>query len=280
VGTRNVAFHEGLLAGVVLGPLKLALTLGLLLLAVLLIAWCVDWVFVFKVWPDGIDRLRGLLADGLADGVALAARQGGGTGDITGPANGLYALVFEATGIHDMGLRFADASALSIPDTIVRRTYLEHREAIETAMVGTQLLGVRFATLLRFVPLLLLLYTRDPKILRWARVGEPLPPGQVPAAGGAGTGRDRANGLARRGGLGAMRGFDGVGNWCSCSAAVDVLQEAPVGLANVAGARTPNFGEPERAYFDAVRRHEGLMNWVRGRRRPPGRKRLTEGQGE
>jgi len=42
----------------------------------------------------------------------------------------------------------------------------------------------------------------------------------------------------------------------------------------VAGARTPNFGEPERAYFDAVRRHEGLMNWVRGRRRPPGRKRL------
>ena len=158
MGTRNVAFHEGLLAGVVLGPLKLAFTLGLLLLAVLLIAWCVDWVFVFKVWPDGIDRLRGLLADGLADGVALAARQGGGAGDITGLANGLYALVFEATGIHDMGLRFADASALSIPDTIVRRTYLEHRDAIETAMVGTQLLGVRIATLLRFAPLLLLLY--------------------------------------------------------------------------------------------------------------------------
>ena len=158
MGTRNDAFHEGLLAGVVLGPLKLALTLGLLLLVVLLIAWCVDWVFVFKVWPDGIDRLRGLLADGLADGVALAARQGSGAGDITGPANGLYALVFEATGIHDMGLRFADASALSIPDTIVRRTYLEHREAIETAMVSTQLLGVRIATLLRFAPLLLLLY--------------------------------------------------------------------------------------------------------------------------
>ena len=155
---RNGAFHEGLLAGVVLGPLKLAFSLGLLLLAVLLIGWCVDWVFVFKVWPDGIDRLRGLLADGFADGVALAARQGGGAGDITGPANGLYALVFEATGIHDMGLRFADASALSIPDTIVRRTYLEHREMIETAMVGTQLLGVRMATLLRFAPPLLLLY--------------------------------------------------------------------------------------------------------------------------
>jgi hypothetical protein len=158
VGNRNVGFDEGVLASVVLGPLKLALTLGLLLLAVLLIAWCVDWVFVFKVWPAGIDRLRGLLADGLADGVALAAQQGSGAGAITGPANGLYALIFEATGIHDMGMRFADVSALSIPDTIVRRAYLEHREAIETAMVGTQLLAVRFATLLRFVPLLLLLY--------------------------------------------------------------------------------------------------------------------------
>ena len=158
MGNRNVGFHEGVLASVVLGPLKLALTLGLLLLAVLLIAWCVDWVFVFKVWPDGIDRLRGLLADGLADGVALATQQGSGAGAITGPANGLYALIFEATGIHDMGMRFSDASALSIPDTIVRRTYLEHREAIETAMVGTQLFGVRMATLLRFAPLLMLLY--------------------------------------------------------------------------------------------------------------------------
>lgn len=41
---------------------------------------------------------------------------------------------------------------------MVRRSYLANREAIETAMVGTQLLGVRFAILLRFLPLLLLLY--------------------------------------------------------------------------------------------------------------------------
>jgi hypothetical protein len=67
-------------------------------------------------------------------------------------------LVFEATVIHDMGLRFADEAALSIPDTVGRRSYLANREAIETAMVGTQLLGVRLATLMRFLPLLLLLY--------------------------------------------------------------------------------------------------------------------------
>ena len=41
---------------------------------------------------------------------------------------------------------------------MVRRSYLANREAIETAMVGTQLLGVRFATLMRFLPLLLLSY--------------------------------------------------------------------------------------------------------------------------
>ena len=45
-----------------------------------------------------------------------------------------------------------------IPDTVVRRSYLAHREAIETAMLGTQLLGVRFAIFMRFLPLLLVLY--------------------------------------------------------------------------------------------------------------------------
>jgi hypothetical protein len=66
--------------------------------------------------------------------------------------------VFEATGIHDMGAQFANGSALSIPDTIMRRSYVSHREGIEAAMVGTQLLGVRAAILARFAPLLLLLY--------------------------------------------------------------------------------------------------------------------------
>ncbi len=158
MASKNSSFHEGALAGVLLSPLKLAFSLGLGLVAILLVAWSIDWVFVSRVWPDGVDRLRGLLATDLGHGIALAARQGRGAGEITGPANLLYEVVFEATGIHDMGLRFADATALSVPDTVVRRSYLAHREAIETAMVATQLLGVRFATFIRFVPLLLLLY--------------------------------------------------------------------------------------------------------------------------
>jgi hypothetical protein len=110
----------------------------------------------------GLARWRGPLAQS-AGGRSRARHRAGGTagsgaGEITGPANLLYGVVFEATGIHDMGLRFAEPSALSIPDTVVRRSYLAHREAIETAMIGTQLLGVRFATFMRFLPLLLLLY--------------------------------------------------------------------------------------------------------------------------
>lgn len=57
-----------------------------------------------------------------------------------------------------MGLRFAEGAALSIPDTIVRNSYIANRDAIEVAMIGTQLLGVRLATLALMLPLLLLIY--------------------------------------------------------------------------------------------------------------------------
>ncbi|MCE9569950.1 MAG: DUF4400 domain-containing protein [Rhodocyclales bacterium] len=70
----------------------------------------------------------------------------------------MYALVFGVTGIHDMGIRFAQGTALSIPDTIVRNAYLANIEIIEVAMIGTQLLGVRLATLGMMVPLLVLVY--------------------------------------------------------------------------------------------------------------------------
>ena len=158
MASRNAAFHDGVLAGVLLSPLKLVFSLTLGLAILLLCTWIIDWVLVLKVWPQGLERLSELLAHDLAQGIALAAKQGGGASAITAPANALYAIVFEATGIHDMGRQFADGSALSIPDTIVRRCYVSHREAIETAMLGTQLLGVRAAILARFAPLLLILY--------------------------------------------------------------------------------------------------------------------------
>lgn len=156
--SRNASFHDGVLAGVLCAPLKLLFALALALVAILLVAWTIDGVFVFQVWPEGVERLRAILAAELARGSELATRQGGAPGIITGTANLLYGMVFRATGIHDMALRFAEGAALSIPDTIVRTTYLANREAIEVAMLGTQLLGLRLATLALLLPLLVLIY--------------------------------------------------------------------------------------------------------------------------
>lgn len=158
MASRNASFHDGVLAGVVFGPLKFAFALTLALVAILVLAWTIDWVFVFKVWPEGIERLSSILAVDLARGIDLATRQGGAPDTISGTANFLYEVVFRATGIHDMGLRFAEGAALSIPDTIVRNSYIANRDAIEVAMIGTQLLGVRLATLALMLPLLLLIY--------------------------------------------------------------------------------------------------------------------------
>jgi hypothetical protein len=62
---------------------------------------------VFKVWPEGVGRLKGILAADLARALELAEWQGGVPSAVTGTANFLYGLVFGVTGIHDMGLRFA-----------------------------------------------------------------------------------------------------------------------------------------------------------------------------
>lgn len=158
MASRNASFHEGGIAGALLAPLKLAFALTLTFLGILVGAWIVDWIFVFKVWPDGIDRLKSILAADLYLARDLAEWQGGLPGAVTGTANFLYALVFQVTGIHDMGMRFAEGAALSIPDTIVRRAYIANRDAIEVAMMGTQLLGVRLATLAMVVPILVITY--------------------------------------------------------------------------------------------------------------------------
>ena len=158
MASRNASFHEGVVAGALLAPLKLAFVLLLGWVGIVVVAWIVDWTFVFKVWPEGVGRLNGILAADLARALSLAEWQGGVPSVVTGTANFMYGLVFELTGIHDMGLRFAQGVALSIPDTIVRNTYLANIDAIEVAMIGTQLLGVRLATLAMMVPLLVLVY--------------------------------------------------------------------------------------------------------------------------
>lgn len=158
MASRNASFHEGGFAGALLAPLKLIFALTMTFIGILVVAWIVDWIFVFKVWPDGIDRLKGILAEDLARALDLAEWQGGVPGAVTETANFVYGMVFRVTGIHDMGMRFAEGAALSIPDTVVRNTYVANHEVIEAAMIGTQLLGLRMASLILVLPFCTLLY--------------------------------------------------------------------------------------------------------------------------
>ena len=158
MASRNASFHDGVIAGALLAPLKLVFALSLGLVGTLLTAWVIAWIFVFNVWPDGIARLRAILAADVSRAIGLAQWQGWVPDAVTGTTNMLYALVFRFTGIHDMAVRFSEGTALSIPDTIVRNTYLANIEAIEVAMIGTQLLGVRLATLSLLAPILVLIY--------------------------------------------------------------------------------------------------------------------------
>jgi len=154
LASRNAQFRERGIGAALVAPLVRLAWAAAVLVGLLVAAWCVDGVFVFHVWPEGVEHLRAILAEDLA----RVAQLGGDNPLLTevaiGTANALYAVLFELTGIHEMGMRFAEGSALSIPDTITRSAYFAHREGIEVAMVGTQLFGVRIALLLAGVPLI------------------------------------------------------------------------------------------------------------------------------
>jgi integrating conjugative element membrane protein (TIGR03747 family) len=158
LASRNASFHERGIGGVLLIPLKWACIGTMILLGLILAAWVIDWVFVFSVWPDGIARLQGILEQELARTYTMECWRGDLPNLAAGTANVLYDLIFRASGIHDMAVRFAEGGSLSIPDTIVRNAYSAYYEEIQVAMVGTQILGVRLATLLAAMPLLGLAY--------------------------------------------------------------------------------------------------------------------------
>jgi len=147
------------MAGALLAPLKWVAATLLTLLGLLLGAWIVDWVLVFHVWPEGLGRLEAILQQDLQRAAELSKWCTPCHGLAQGTANLLYALLFKLTGIHDMGLRFADPSTLSIPDTITRNAYIRNFEAIQVAMLGTQVFGVRGAMAVMALPLLALAYS-------------------------------------------------------------------------------------------------------------------------
>ena len=158
MAARTASLYDGMLARVLLVPLKVGFALVLLLAGLLLTAWTVDWVCVEYVWPGRIEGLRELLAVELAARTDLATRQGGAAASVSAPADWLYALVFEWTGLHEMARHFAGEGGLSVPDSIVRSAWIGRHEMVETAMLGTQLLGLRAGILVRILPLVGVLY--------------------------------------------------------------------------------------------------------------------------
>jgi hypothetical protein len=143
MASRNASFREDVFVAALTRPLRLAIWAGGIVLGLLVASWIVNAVFVFHVWPDGIGHLREVLVRDVEHLGVLAARQGWPVEFASRMANAAYRMVFEWTGIHGMGLRFAARSALSVPDSVARGFYIRHADAIEVAMVGTQVFGVR-----------------------------------------------------------------------------------------------------------------------------------------
>jgi len=158
VTSRSADFRERGLHGALWAPAAFVLYALLVLLGLLIAAWCIDWIFVCHVWPAGVGRLRAILEADLAWTATVSAELNLVQGWPVTIANTLYAIVFEATGIHGMAQRFAEGQALSIPDTIARSSYIAHREFIETAMLGTQLFGIRLGMMITCLPLGVLVY--------------------------------------------------------------------------------------------------------------------------
>ncbi len=158
MASRNASFREDVFVSALLRPLRLMIWVCGIAAGLLIGACLVDAIFVFHVWADGIEHLRQLLVNDVEQLSVLAERQGWPEGFVTHSANVFYRLVFEASGMHEMGVRFSQGQGLSIPDSIVRWFYIRHAEGIEEAMVGVQLFGARLALLAMASPLLLLMY--------------------------------------------------------------------------------------------------------------------------
>lgn len=156
--SRNASFYDRGVGGVLLVPLKWVCISLMLLLGLILAAWIIDWVFVYRIWPDGIARLQRILEQDIARTYDIECWCGDLPKLAHGVANSLYNLLFRLSGIHEMGLRFAEGAALAVPDTIVRNAYVANFEAIQVAMLGTQLIGVRLATVPVALPLIVLCY--------------------------------------------------------------------------------------------------------------------------
>lgn len=122
---------------------------------VLLVAWLAYGLLARWYWSEGVVGLQRVLEADVARVSRLAERQGWTQDVAASVSNALYWIVFEATGIHGMAVRFSQGAPLSIPDTVVRTFFERHWAEFELMMWGTHLVGVRAAALLIASPTIL-----------------------------------------------------------------------------------------------------------------------------
>jgi hypothetical protein len=159
MSSQNASFYDAGISRALLSPLKWLLYSVLLLLALIVFAWIIDCIFVFRVWPDGLATLTRTVANDVQRTDVLGGWHYKLHHLAVMTANALYEVLFKSTGIHAMASRFADGAPLSIPDTIARDTYVSNYELMQIAMTATQLFGVRLATLAMWMPFLVLMYS-------------------------------------------------------------------------------------------------------------------------
>lgn len=58
MASSDASFHRRGVAGILFSPLKWWFVTMLLLIALIVTAWIVDWVLVTRVWPDGVSHLQ------------------------------------------------------------------------------------------------------------------------------------------------------------------------------------------------------------------------------
>ncbi len=114
----------------------------LLLAGLLLAAWVIDALLVFKIWPEGIRPLEVAIAKTATavdnhHGIRILREQG------VVWANGLYRTLFVASAIEQIVT--ADPHQLTPFDQTVQRFFVSMLPALQVAMLATKLYGLRLA---------------------------------------------------------------------------------------------------------------------------------------
>jgi hypothetical protein len=211
VASRNAAFHDGALARRAAEPAEAGLLAGA---GAGRVSCCapgsLDWTFVFTglAAAGSIGLRESARRTTSRHGAALAARQGAGAGAVTGAGRTRCTRsCSRPPASTTWGVQFADGRPCRSRTRSCGSYAVAHREA-HRGRDGRHPVARACAAgdPGRFLPLLLLLYAVGAadgltqrairRCLRRARVGQPVPPGEVPAGGGAGAGRVAPAGLA------------------------------------------------------------------------------------